>query len=38
MEWAPAAIEKVKKTSKKKRVHRRTTVQEQNLDASQKGS
>ena len=38
MEWAPAAIEKVKKTSKKKRVNRRPMVQEQNLDASQKGS
>ena len=38
MEWAPAAIEKVKKTSKKKRVNRRKIVQEQNLDASQKGS
>ena len=38
MEWAPAAIEKVKKTTKKKRVNRRKTGQEQNLDGSQKGS
>ncbi len=38
MDWAPVAIEKVKKTSKKKRVNRRKIVQEQNLDGSQKGS
>ncbi len=38
MEWAPAAVEKVKKTTKKKRVNRRKIVQEQNFDGSQKGS
>ena len=38
MEWAPAAVEKVKKNTKKKRVNRRQSVQEQNFDGSQKGS